>query len=148
VRNLPDIVPIRSYGATVSAQLWIGHEHRQALRSAGLVEPDPVHINLLIDTGASSSWIRPDYLKQLGISKPRTWFDVVTVDGVEERQPAYEVCFILGGIATPSTKRFETFFGCKDFKDEPHDGLLGRRELGLLQFAWNGPSVSVRVSYD
>lgn len=147
MRHLPEI-PIRSFGATVSAQIGVSAERRQALRDAGLLEPEPEHICLVIDTGASSSWIRPAYLKKLGITTPRSWFDVVTIDGVEEKQPAYEVSLILGGIATPLTKRFETLFGAKDFKDEPHDGLLGRNELRLLKFFWKGPSGNVDVSYD
>jgi hypothetical protein len=147
VRHLPEI-PIRSYGATVSAQLWIGAEHRKALRAAGLIEPEPVHVSLLIDTGATSSWIRPAYLKKLGISKPRSWFDVIKVAGVETKQPAYEVSLIIGGIAGPLTKRFETLFASDEFEDEPHDGLLGRNELRLLQFVWNGPSQGVWLSYD
>lgn len=147
MRHLPEI-PIRSFGATVSAQLGVSAERRQALRLAGFPVPEPVHVSLVIDTGATSSWIRPAYLKQLGLSHARSWLDVVTIDGVEEEQPAYEVSLILGGIATPLTKRLETLFGAKDFKDEPHDGLLGRNELRLLKLVWNGPSGSVSVSYD
>lgn len=147
MRHPPEI-PIRSFGATVSAEIGVSAERRQALRDVGLLEPAPVHISLVIDTGATSSWIRPAYLKQLGITQARSWFDVVTIDGVEEKQPAYEVSLILGGVATPFTKRFETLFGARDFKDEPHDGLLGRNELRLLQFAWNGPAGTVHLSYD
>ena len=147
MRNLPEI-PIRSFGAAVSAQIGVSAERRKALRAAGLLEPDPIHVSLLIDTGATSSWIRSAYLKKLDIFKPRSWFDLVTVAGVEEKVPAYEVSLILGGIASPHTKRFETLFASEEFEDEPHDGLLGRNELRLLQFVWNGPSESVRVSYD
>lgn len=147
MRNLPEI-PIRTYGATVSAQLGVGAERRKALRAAGLLEPEPVHISLLIDTGATSSWIKPAYLRQLGIFQPRSWFDLIKVAGAEANQPAYEVSLILGGIASPLTKRFETLFASDDFENEPHDGLLGRNELRLLQFVWNGPSENVRLSYD
>lgn len=147
MRHPPEI-PIRSFGATVSAQLGVSAERREALRAARLLEPEPVHICLLIDTGATSSWIRPAYIAQLGIVKPRSWFDVVTSEGVEEKQPAYEVSLILGGVASQHTKRFETLFACKEFKDEPHDGLLGRNELRLLRFFWNGPSGTVQLSYD
>jgi len=86
-------------------------------------------------------------MNQLGLT-PRSWFDVETVDGVQENLPAYEVSLILGGIATPNTKRFETLIGGSEFVDTPHDGLLGRNILRFLHFAWNGPSESVRVHYE
>lgn len=147
MRHLPEI-PIRPFGAAVSAELFISDERWKVLRSSGLPIPEPVHISLLIDTGATSSWVRPAYLKQLGIVQPRSWVDVVTPDGVEEKVPAYEVCLILGGVGTHLTKRIETLVACRDFKDEPHDGLLGRNELRLLQMGWNGPLETVRLSYD
>lgn len=147
MRHLPEI-PIRSFGAAVSAQIGVSAERRQALRAARLLEPDPIHISLLIDTGATSSWIRPAYLKKLGIVQPRSWFDAITIDGVKVQQPAYEVSLILGGIASLHTKRFETLFASDDFEHEPHDGLLGRNELRHLKFIWNGPSETVNVSYD
>lgn len=86
-------------------------------------------------------------MKQLGLN-PRSWFDVETVEGVEQDQPAYEVSLILGGIATPNAKRFETLIGGAEFVNTPHDGLLGRNILMHLQFVWNGPSESVRVQYE
>jgi len=147
VRHLPEI-HIRSFGAVVSAQLHISDERWKALRRERTPIPDPEHISLTIDTGASSSWIRSAYLKKLGIFQPRSWEDVVTTGGVVERQPLYEVCLILGVEGTPLAKRFNTLFGVNEFEDEPHDGLLGRNELRHLQFVWNGPAESVRISYD
>lgn len=147
MRQHPEI-QIRSFGALVSAQLYISDERWRALRRAGQPVPEPEHISLTLDTGATSSWIRPAYLKKLGILQPRSWFDVVTADGVVATEPAYEVSLILGGVGTPLTKKFNTLFGCRDFEDEPHDGLLGRNELRHLQFVWNGPAESVRMSYD
>jgi hypothetical protein len=146
VRYLPEI-PIRFFGALISAQLDIDQERWKALRDAGKPIPEPQHISLTIDTGASSSWIRSAYLEKLGLYQPRSWFDVVTPDGVE-KQPAYEVCLILGGVGTPLTKRINTLIGCKEFEGEPHDGLLGRNELRQLRFFWNGPAESVNISYD
>ena len=106
-----------------------------------------MHVTLLIDTGATGSWIRPAYMNQLGLS-PRSWFEVETVDGVEGEQPGYEVSLILGGVGTLNTKRFETLIGGCEFENTPHDGLLGRNILKFLHVAWNGPSASVRVQYE
>lgn len=101
---------------------------------------------MLIDTGATCSWIRKEYMAQLGL-QPRGWLDVETVEGDEEA-PAYEVSLILGGVATPLTKRFELLIGGADFKTTPHDGLIGRDILRFLQFAWNGPGEQVRMQYN
>lgn len=146
MRGLPEI-PIRSFGATVSAQLGVGNALRQKLLLERRSVPDPVHVQLLIDTGASCSWIRPAYIAQLGLTEPISWIDVVKTEGIVDRLPCYEVCLILGGANTPTVKRIDTAIGVDDFKDEPTDGLLGRDILQFLQFAWNGPSQKVTVQY-
>jgi hypothetical protein len=87
-------------------------------------------------------------MNQLGLTTPRSWFDVETAAGVEEGQPAYEVSLTLGGIATPNAKRFETLIGGNDFADMPFDGLLGRNILKELQVVWSGPSEVVRIQYE
>jgi hypothetical protein len=104
-----------------------------------------VVVTLLIDTGATCSWINTAYMDQLGL-KPRSWFDVELVDGTEQA-PSFEVSLILGGVGTPQARRFELLIGGAEFKDKPHDGLLGRDVLRHLQLGWNGPSQEVRVTY-
>lgn len=147
VRHLPEI-PIQPFGAVIPAQLGVSSERWRALRLEGVAAPEPEVVTLLIDTGATCSWIRPAYLKKLGISTPRSWFDVDTANGVEEDQPAYEVSLALGTIGTPTARRFEILVGAKEFENMPFDGLLGRNILRSIHFGWNGPLESVRVSYD
>lgn len=86
-------------------------------------------------------------MKQLGLT-PRSWFDVETANGVDEQQPTYEVSLVLGREGTATARRFETLIGAKEFADSPFDGLLGRNILSFMQLAWNGPSETLRVSYD
>ena len=145
MRHHPEI-PIRNIGAVLPVQIGVSEERRKLIRAEGRLEPDPVVVTMLVDTGASCSWIRLPYMKQLGL-QPRSWFDVERVEGTEHR-PAYEVSLILGGIATQYTKRFEILVGGAEFKHTPHDGLLGRDILRSLQLTWNGPSEHVRMHYD
>ena len=117
------------------------------MRAEGRAAPDPVSVTLLIDTGATSSWVRPAYMSQLGLT-PRSWIDVETANGIEEDQPAYDIGLVLGGFGTANAKRFETLIGAKEFPDMPFDGLLGRDILAHIQLAWNGPSASLRIQYE
>jgi hypothetical protein len=146
VRNLPAI-PIQPFGAVIPVQIGVSAERRRALRAQSLTEPEPILVTLLIDTGATCSWVRPVYMSQLGLS-PRSWIDVDTPKGVEENQPAYEVSLVLGGIGTPNAKRFETLIGGTEFSNMPFDGLLGRNILRELMIAWSGPSETVRIQYE
>jgi hypothetical protein len=146
VRNLPEI-PIQPFGAVIPVQLVVGVGRWQALRAEGRTAPDPVSVTLLIDTGATCSWVRPAYMTQLGLT-PRSWIDVETANGVEENQPAYDISLVLGGFGTANARRFETLIGAKEFPDMPFDGLLGRNILTYIHLAWNGPSANLRVHYE
>ena len=86
-------------------------------------------------------------MTQLGL-QPRGWFDVEKINNVERHTPAYEVCLILGGVGTANSKRFEMMIGGEEFDGTPHDGLLGRDVLKFMQVVWNGPTETLRVSYE
>jgi hypothetical protein len=144
VRSLP-IIPILGPGAIVPLEIGVSDERRRLLRPSQRLEPAPVFVTMLIDTGATCSWIRTAYMDQLGL-KPRSWFEFERING-DEAAPSYEVSLILGGVATPLVRRFEVLIGGMEFKDKPHDGLLGRDVLRRLHFHWNGPGGQVQLNY-
>lgn len=146
MRQLREI-PIRRFGAIVPGQIGVGEARRRLLRAAGRIEPDPVHVTMLMDTGATCSWIRQAYMDQLRLV-PRTWFGVERVHNIEQNRPGYEISLILGGVGSLLTKRFELLIGGAEFTDTQHDGLLGLGILSSLHLGWNGPSQQLRVSYD
>ncbi len=144
MRHLPEI-PIRGTGAIIPAQIGVGAERRNLLRAVKRLEPEPLVVTMLIDTGATCSWINEAYMSKLGLA-PRSWFDCELVDG-EEQAPSYEVSLILGGAGTLLVRRFDILIGGVDFKDKPVDGLLGRDILRHVQFVWNGPGANVHMTY-
>lgn len=142
-------VPITNAGAVVELQLGIIELRRAALRRAQLSPPSPIPIVFLIDTGASCSWVDEMHMRSLNL-EPRSWGQVhdLSTKGVAQDFNAYEVSLVLGGAATPNTRRFELLIGGRSFDNQPFDGLLGRDILNQCQMGWRGPARILRLDYE
>ncbi|MFY9511082.1 MAG: aspartyl protease family protein [Rubrivivax sp.] len=122
---------------------------RRTLQRQGRPVPPPVQASLLIDTGASMSLVDAAVMRSLQLTPTgATLYHSTSTNGVAQPCDIYDVQFILGGVATPSTLRIDPLaIMAPAFINHPFEGLLGRDVLGQLQVAWNGPGQTVRIEY-
>lgn len=127
----------------------IGDIRRRLLKQSGIQPPPAIHLEFLVDTGASISWIDDAHMRALQL-QPRSWEEVHTVSGrgVPTNFATYEVSLIIGGEATVLTRRFEILIGGEAFINQPVQGLLGRDVLNQFQLGWNGRTRELHIDYE
>lgn len=142
-------VPIQSTGAVVPVHVGISSYRWAALTRLGQVPPPPIPLHFLVDTGASCSWIDEMHMRTLGL-EARSWGEVhdLSGKGIPRGFNAYDICLTIGGIATPSTRRFELPIGTGSFDNQGIDGLLGRDVLNVCHLGWRGTSRVLRIDYE
>lgn len=143
-------IEISRAGAVVDVYLGVSELRRKALQQRGVTPPHPVQVSLLIDTGATCSWVDESYMaRNLGL-EPRGWEQVHTVHsrGVPDKFFAYDASLTIGGYATEKSRHFQIQICTQPFINQPFDGLLGRDVLNKCRLGWNGPSCKLRFEYD
>lgn len=119
------------------------------MQRQGVEVPPDIGVSLLIDTGASHTFLDDQVTRGLALERRgESMFHSSSTKGVPERCHEYDVSLVLGGITTPNTWRIEMLnvMG-HPFLNNSHQGVLGRDVLDRLQFAWNGPARLMVLSY-
>lgn len=104
---------------------------------------------MLVDTGASHTFVGTANLQSLGISPRNTYrFHSASTQDEPELCDEYDVTLILGSLANQNLLRFD-LFRIMATERPPHrsHGLLGRDVLDGLQLDWNGPARSLVLLY-
>ena len=140
---------ILAVGAIIECHLGISELRRRHLKLEGVPVPSSIPVHLLIDTGASCSWIDTMHMRSLGL-EPRSWEETHTATnkGVGKDFPYFEVSLLIGRPASPESRRFELLMGGDAYINHGFDGLLGRDVLRHCRLGWNGPAGTVRFQYD
>jgi hypothetical protein len=142
-------VPIGPNGALLQVEIGVSALYRAALHREGKTQPASVKVDMLVDTGASHTFVGAANLKSLGISPRNTYrFHSASTQDTPELCDEYDVSLILGSLADQNVWRFDLFrIMATDRLSHRSHGLLGRDVLDSLQLDWNGPGRSLVLLY-
>ena len=142
-------VPIGQNGAILQVEIGVSALYRAALYREGKTPPESVKVDMLVDTGASHTFVGVANLQPLGISLRNTYrFHSASTQDEPELCDEYDVSLVLGSLANQNVWRFD-LFRIMATERPPHrsHGLLGRDVLDRLQLDWNGPARSLVLLY-
>jgi hypothetical protein len=142
-------VKIGPIGALVDIEVGITDLRRLAHNQAKVKPPVPVMVTMLVDTGASHTFIDEAALVSLQLT-PRDTVDYHSAStyGSPGKCNVYDVALRLGSMADQNVLTFDPLeIMATPFVDHRHQGLLGRDVLSRVQLAWNGPTASLEFLY-
>ena len=136
-------------GALVQVEVGVSALYRAALLREGRTPPANVKVDMLVDTGASHTFVGVASLKPLEISLRNTYrFHSASTQDEPELCDEYDVSLVLGNMAEQNSWRFDLFrIMATDRLSNRSHGLLGRDVLDRLQLDWNGPAQSLVLLY-
>jgi len=136
-------------GALVDVEIGVAKPNRHALVRAGQALPPSIVLTLLVDTGASHTFVDASRLASLGISPiDSCQYHSSSTQGVAAECDVYPVSLALGTLADQNLWRFDPFkIMATALREHGHHGLLGRDILDLVQLDWNGPTGSLVILY-
>lgn len=142
-------LPITANGAIVPVEFGVVNARRLALVTAGVPVPSPVTVPMLVDTGASHTFLDAEVLTdRLGLSaKNRYKFhSASTARDEPDECGGYDVSLTLGNAVDQTLWRIDAqeVMGSNERR---YHGLLGRDILRLMQLEWLGKSEVVRLGY-
>ncbi len=143
-------VSIGHAGAFIDVEIGICAPRRKALHRAGLPIPDSVKIPMLIDTGATHTFVDGIVLAeklQLTASGKYNFHSASTQAEKPDECYAYDVCIALGvGVTGQQAWRIDPFtiMACNERRQH---GLLGLDILAKAQMEWNGPTGELVLLY-
>lgn len=122
---------------------------RKAILQSGAKPPASVVVPMLVDTGASHTFVDVRVLSgRLGLS-PRARYpfhSATTSHDKPEECDAYDVSISLGSLAGQNLWRLEAIEAMASEERRTH-GLLGRDILNQLQLEWHGPQRQLVLLY-
>lgn len=141
--------PILECGALVDVEVGPAALFRAAIQKSGRAQPPTTRATLLVDTGASHTFIDEGVMRTLQLEPTSTAkFHSTSTNGVAEPCRVFDVAMVLGSNASQNALRFDTFRVMSNpFINQPYDGLLGRDILDRLQLHWNGPTRQLVLLY-
>ncbi len=142
-------IPITASGAIVHVEFGVISPRRKALIEAGLPVPQPVTVPMLVDTGASHTFIDSSVLiGRLGLTaKNRHKFhSASTSQDAPQECEGFDVSLTLGSASEQTLWRIEVLEVMASNERRDH-GLLGRDILKLVQLEWRGTSEVLRIGY-
>lgn len=142
-------INIGANGPLVDLELAITDLRRQAYIRQRLVPPSPVRVTMLVDTGASHTFIDEAALAPLNLSpKDSATFRSASPLDAPDRCNVYDIALTIGTLADRNTMTFDPLpIFATPFRDHRHEGLLGRDVLARLQMAWHGPGETLELLY-
>lgn len=142
-------VPILDCGALVDVEFGVCAPQRAAMLKAGRQPPPPTFATLLIDTGASHTFVDEGVMRILQLQATSTArYHSSSTQGLTDACSVYDVALLLGSVAEKNALRFDPMqVMANPFINQPHQGLLGRDILDRLQLHWNGPTRRLVITY-
>ncbi len=142
-------LPIGGAGALIEVQIGVDKLRRAAMHRAGHSAPPGVHVQLLVDTGASHTFVDEGVMRTLQLQPTSTaGYHSASTQGVAQRCNVFDVGLSIGSTAHNNLWRLDPIqVMANPFINQPHQGLLGRDVLGRLQLHWNGPAQRLVLNY-
>lgn len=131
---------IKPEGPLLRVSIGVSHARAFALQAEGLIVPEPVIADLLIDTGASGSCICTNIASALGLA-PTGIVNVLTPSTGTTPQPVptYDVAMSFQGLTPVDANNLPTLsVTSNNFATQGIDGLLGRDVLSYAHMFYNG----------
>ncbi len=99
--------PLGRDGPIIDVRIWIGLEHKEALKARGLQAPRPLSVPRLLDTGAQMTAIQQALAQGIGLPV-HDWVRLrSSVLGAEERDaPVYLMRMTFGRIEAPDPPKW------------------------------------------
>lgn len=142
-------------GPVVLAFIGVSKHAEQALKSAGLVVPNAIPAQFLVDTGASGTLIDPSIISPLGISpKGYTAMHTPSTGGTPIMAPIYDVSLIfasttpqdgVGPLQIPYVRTISAI--SSSMTGQGIAGLIGRDVLDHCILIYNGMTGSFSLSW-
>ena len=142
-------IPIGPAGPLVDVEIGVTTLLRATLIRNGLSPPPSVRVAMLVDTGASHTFIAAHQLASLNLSPIDSLpYHTASTEGVAAQCDVYPVSLTLGSLADQNLCRWDPFeIMATTFIDRQHHGLLGRDVLSKVQLEWNGRTGLLVMSY-
>jgi hypothetical protein len=143
-------IPITAAGAIVPVEFGISHPRRQALKAAGRAVPPTIVVPMLVDTGASHTFIDSDILVRQFELTPKnryTFHSATTQKDKPQECDCFDVSLVIGSAADQTVWRIDPFEVMASDERSGSHGLLGRDILNRVQLEWRGPSELLRMGY-
>lgn len=132
----------------VSALVAVSQARHAALKAAGTQPPNPVPIQGLVDTGASTTCVDPSVLTALGI-QPTGMSNVCTAGASKMPMAQYDIGLII--VARPSQSPLIEpnlpVFGASLLQAQGFHALIGRDVLSKCLMTYDGLSGFFSVAY-
>ena len=142
-------VPIGPQGTIVSVEIGVSAPLHKALLRARQSPPAVVLVPMLVDTGASHTFIDAALLAGSLNLSPRNRYrfhSATTSTHSPQECAAYDVSLALGSAAAQNLWRIDAIEVMGSEEPRSH-GLLGRDVLERLQFEWHGPRREMVLLY-
>ena len=143
-------IPIGPQGAILQVEIGVSAPRRSAILRVGMTPPAAIQAAMLVDTGASHTFIGTTALESLSLT-PRDSYrfhSASTDEGEPDECDEYDVCLTLGSSADQNLWRFSTFrIMASDRLGRHRHGLLGRDVLEHMQMEWNGTQRLLHLLY-
>lgn len=140
---------IGSSGAVAEARISLTNMQRRLFVAAGR-QPCPAQtVQLVVDTGASHSFVDESVMRTLGIPPSNSYrFHSASTRGVPDQCMAYSVDLQLGAMAHSNAVHIHSLeIMAGTFLGELYQGLLGRDVLNRMHLGWRGPSGEAVLEY-
>lgn len=136
-------------GPIVLVSLGVTEPMRSALKRAGKAPPAPVVVPMLLDTGASHTFVDQAILSgRLGLSVRNrySFHSATTTPGQPDQCEAFDASLTLGSLTGNTLWRVGAIEIMGSRERRSH-GLLGRDVLDRLHMEWRGPARVVRLGF-
>jgi gag-polyprotein putative aspartyl protease len=142
-------VKIGLIGALVDVEVGVSAPRRLALARARMPPPLNVHVTMLVDTGASHTFIDAAALRPLNlVARDSVPYHSSSTMGVAASCDVYDVSLVLGNLSDQNLWLLDPFeIMATPFVDHRHHGLLGRDVLNRIHLEWRGPTGSLDLLY-
>lgn len=136
-------------GPIIPVTFGVTEPMRLALTRAGKASPAPVSVPMLVDTGASHTFVEQTILSErLGLSMRNRYrfHSATTAPGSPDECAAFDASVTLGSLADNTLWRVGAIeiMGSREGRSY---GLLGRDVLERLHMEWRGPAGVVRLGF-
>ncbi len=134
-------------GPIIQVSIGVSVMHYDAMVAAGMSPITPIKVNLLVDTGASSTNIDTNIIKKLGIMPTGTVSVHTPSTGATPKEmDLYAVSMFISGYGPMKVIQAMPVIAT-DFSSQGIDGLLGRDVLSHAHMTYDGMMDIVTISF-
>lgn len=136
-------------GALVRVRLGLTDLQRRTLKGLGREPAPPQELTLVVDTGASHTFVDQSAMLALGVPPTNTHrFHSASTRGIADTCAAYTVGLQLGSAVGANVLRIEPLEVMAGmFVGDAYQGLLGRDVLNRMHLGWRGPGAFAELSF-